>query len=160
MTKYVQRCMAVGLMLGCVALLLFAARGDADFLSDRSDGKASERVRAQSESSMPVNIAAPENTDMASDGEELEEMPEAPYAKIYYKFLQEYLSDTAAEYGYGFGRFGLALIDGDDIPELLIVGASNRISVFTCYEEQVVELGELGGSYGELLYCERAYSPL
>ena len=49
-----------------------------------------------------------------------EDMQQAPYARAYLEFLTEYVQNSKDGKGQG-ARFSLAFVDGDDIPELLLM---------------------------------------
>ncbi len=87
-----------------------------------------------------------------------EEMPglEEPYALAYFEFLKKYAADS--DYvKEGKARFALAFIDGDEVPELLLMEDNYHakgVRVFAYDQDQVVELGEFG-SFGIMQYVEK-----
>ena len=86
-----------------------------------------------------------------------EDMQQAPYARAYLEFLTEYVQNSKDGKGQG-ARFSLAFVDGDDIPELLLMEDdchARGVKVFTYYQDQVAELGAFG-SFGLMQYVERA----
>lgn len=78
-----------------------------------------------------------------------------PYARAYYKFLQECLAARAhSEMEY---RFRLVYIDEDAIPELLVFKDNSHaagVYVYTYTQDKVAELGEFG-SFGRMQYVEK-----
>lgn len=81
---------------------------------------------------------------------------EAPYVEAYYEFLQEYVKGCSDE-ERKHGRFYLAFIDDDEIPELLVIDddiAAAGVKVFTYDQEAVVDMGEFG-SMGTMRYAEK-----
>ena len=93
---------------------------------------------------------------------ETESLPEkqwiftSSYAQAYYDLLQEYTAScTPAE--RELLRFGLAFIDADDIPELLIFPDNSHaagVEVYTYTPDRLVKIGVFG-SFGAMQYVKR-----
>lgn len=77
------------------------------------------------------------------------------YAEAYYGFLKEYFKDCSSMM---IPRgFRLAYIDGDEIPELLIMEDYIHpcgVKVYTYYNGRIIEVGEFG-SIGTMRYAEK-----
>lgn len=86
--------------------------------------------------------------ELSLRAEEIEiELPE-PYMEAYYDFLLRYWK-AYMKNSYSKGRFVLAYIDEDDIPELLIIEMpchATSVSVYTYYDGKVKELGAYGST--------------
>ncbi len=77
------------------------------------------------------------------------------YTTAYQRFLEAYVKEEN-EYTHR-ARIMLALIDDDNVPELLLIEDYIHpagVKVYTYYQESVVELGEFG-SFGSMQYVER-----
>ena len=77
------------------------------------------------------------------------------YMTAYQRFLEAYVEEEN-EYTHR-ARVMLALIDDDNVPELILIEDSSHASgvkVYKYYQESVVELGEFG-SFGSMQYVER-----
>lgn len=94
--------------------------------------------------------------ELSLRAEEIEiELPE-PYMEAYYDFLLRYWK-AYMKNSYSKGRFVLAYIDEDDIPELLIIEMpchATSVSVYTYYDGKVTELGAYG-STGRMQFVDR-----
>lgn len=80
---------------------------------------------------------------------------QSPYAQAYYDYLQEYIASCSPAEKVLL-RFGLAFIDEDDIPELLIFPDDCHaagVRIYTYIDDSVVEVGEFG-SFGKMQYVE------
>lgn len=97
----------------------------------------------------------PEEEESTEEEEGTEEpFPAVPYAAAYWQFLEEYMEEK--EYA-DRARVALALIDDDNLPELLLIEDNihaRGVKVYTYYQESVKELGEFG-SAGTMQYVER-----
>lgn len=98
------------------------------------------------------------NTEEKSAGDGTDNMeapfPIIPYASAYRNFLETYLEENENAHE---ARAMLALIDDDNLPELLLIEDNSHASgvkVYTYFQESVVELGEFG-SMGSMQYVER-----
>lgn len=78
------------------------------------------------------------------------------YAEAYYGFLREYYRNNPDSEFRPIG-FRLVYIDGDDIPELLLMEDKYHaagVLVYTYYDGRMVEVGEFG-SIGTMQYIEK-----
>lgn len=78
------------------------------------------------------------------------------YAEIYYHFLRECYEDNPYKESIPMG-FCLVYIDGDDIPELLVMKDDSHAAgvwVYTYYGGRMIEVGEFG-SFGYMQYLEK-----
>ena len=116
-----------------------------------SEGELLEDLEREEEMASSADMAE------ARKQSKQEDMQQAPYARAYLEFLTEYVQNSKDGKGQG-ARFSLAFVDGDDIPELLLMEDdchAKGVKVFTYYQEQVAELGAFG-SFGLMQYVERA----
>lgn len=76
------------------------------------------------------------------------------YMTAYQRFLEAYVEEN--KYAH-WARVMLALIDDDNVPELILIEDNSHASgvkVYKYYQKSVVELGEFG-SFGSMQYVER-----
>lgn len=81
-----------------------------------------------------------------------------PYLAAYYKFFKERWNGTYPNRDFHQGiRFRLVYIDGDEIPELLLIEPychASGVEVYTYCDDKLVEVGEFG-STGRMRYVEK-----
>lgn len=81
-----------------------------------------------------------------------------PYLAAYYKFFKERWNRTVPNPGFNRSTtFRLVYIDGDEIPELLLVEPfchASGVKVYTFFDDKIIEVGEFG-SFGTMHYVER-----
>jgi len=83
-----------------------------------------------------------------------DKMSAVSYTKAYRQFLEAYREEKEDASG---ARIMLALIDDDNVPELLLFEDDCHaavVKVYTCNQESVIELGGFG-SFGRMQYVER-----
>lgn len=81
-------------------------------------------------------------------------LPAVSYTTAYRRFLEAYVKES--RYAH-MARVMLALIDDDNVPELLLIEDNSHsagVKVYTYYQGSVIELGEFG-SIGYMHYVER-----
>ena len=79
---------------------------------------------------------------------------ESSYTTAYRQFLEAYVKENKFAHR---ARVMLALIDDDNVPELILIEDNShaaRVKVYTYYQGSVIELGEFG-STGSMLYAEK-----
>lgn len=90
-----------------------------------------------------------EPLEIGFSGKNISNEPE--YKKAYADFI-------VANCGYG-EVFDLIYLDEDEIPELIISPAepchADGLNIYSYYDGQVIELGGIGGSFGEFMYLEK-----
>lgn len=81
-----------------------------------------------------------------------------PYLAAYYKFFKERWNGTYPNRDFNQGiRFRLVYIDGDEIPELLVIEPychASGVEVYTFCDDKLIEVGEFG-SAGRMRYVEK-----
>ena len=99
-------------------------------------------------------------TEQAAEDAEKEESAEETawagrsYMKAYRQFLESYVEEN--EYAQ-WARVTLALIDDDNVPELLLIEDNSHaagVKVYTYSQKSVIEIGEFGAT-GSMQYVER-----
>lgn len=121
--------------------------------SPLEDGKSGKDVEQTVEDAGSENETAEDvEKEEASEGETLWI---GGYTTAYRRFLEAYVEEEN-EYAHR-ARMTLALIDDDNIPELLLIEDNSHASgvkVYTYYQGSVIELGEFG-SFGSMQYVEK-----
>lgn len=144
------------LSLFCCAALLLVGCG-AMGQRERTEKPLADKteVLPQSVEQTPETGTSQEAVTDENVAADIQEILVDPYARAYYKFLQECLAARAhSEMEY---RFRLVYIDEDAIPELLVFKDNSHaagVYVYTYTQDKVAELGEFG-SFGRMQYVEK-----
>ncbi|MBD5501805.1 MAG: hypothetical protein HDR10_11490, partial [Lachnospiraceae bacterium] len=112
-------------------------------LEDGESGKDVEQAMEDTGSGNEIEQTAEEEEKEEASAEET--LWTGGYTRAYRRFLEGYVEEEN-EYAHR-ARVMLALIDSDNIPELLLVEDNSHASgvkVYTYYQGSVVELGEFG----------------
>lgn len=112
--------------------------------SEDDTAQAAEDAEIEDETEQTEESAEKEETSWSS----------ISYMEAYRRFLEAYMEESEFTQ---FARVTLALIDDDNVPELILIEDNSHaagVKVYTYYQKSVVELGEFG-SVGWMQYAER-----
>lgn len=121
-------------------------------LEDGGNGKDAEQSEEENRSENEIEQTA-EGTEKEEASAEEALWSVVSYTTAYRRFLEAYVEENSAHRA----RVMLALIDDDNVPELLLIEDNihaSGVKVYTYYQKSVIELGEFG-SMGNMQYAER-----
>ncbi len=121
-----------------------------------AESESEETEIGKEEEQIEEDAGSEDETEQTEEGAVKEETSwsSISYMEAYRRFLEAYMEESEFTQ---FARVTLALIDDDNVPELILIEDNSHaagVKVYTYYQKSMAELGEFGSS-GWMQYAER-----